>query len=119
MVVDARPAFWGGASIVVKKLLYGLKVAVVRCEEIFYGMIPHKIKRGAAALAGLKAYEEIHAPYDKINRMVIPNALKVLRFQKGHKYGLLDHLSSEVRWNHYNSIRKLIFFAVHYGVKAE
>ncbi|PPR82234.1 hypothetical protein GOBAR_AA38478 [Gossypium barbadense] len=40
-------------------------------------MIPHKIKRGAAALARLKAYERIPA--------TAPDALKVLRFQKGHK----------------------------------
>ena len=29
-------------------------------------MIPHKTKRGAAALARLKAYEGIPSPYDKI-----------------------------------------------------
>ena len=39
-------------------------------------MIPHKTKRGAAALARLKAYEGIPPPYDKIKRMVIPDALK-------------------------------------------
>ncbi|CAN6487218.1 unnamed protein product [Victoria cruziana] len=40
------------------------------------GMIPHKSKRGAAALARLKAYEGIPPPYDKKKRMVIPDALK-------------------------------------------
>ncbi|MBA0813022.1 hypothetical protein Gohar_026911 [Gossypium harknessii] len=39
-------------------------------------MIPHKTKRGAAALARLKTYEGIPAPYDKMKRMVIPDALK-------------------------------------------
>lgn len=39
-------------------------------------MIPHKTKRGAAALARLKAYEGIPPPYDKKKRMVIPDALK-------------------------------------------
>lgn len=39
-------------------------------------MIPHKTKRGAAALARLKAYEGIPPPYDKVKRMVIPDALK-------------------------------------------
>ncbi|PQQ16576.1 60S ribosomal protein L13a-4-like [Prunus yedoensis var. nudiflora] len=39
-------------------------------------MIPHKTKHGAAALARLKAYL---MPYDKIKRMVIPDALKSLR----------------------------------------
>ncbi|KAI9180446.1 hypothetical protein LWI29_019157 [Acer saccharum] len=71
------------------------------------GMIPHKTKRGAAALARLKTYEGIPPPYDKIKRMVIPDALKVLRLQKGHKYCLLGRLSSEVGWNHFDTIKEL------------
>lgn len=71
------------------------------------GMIPHKTKRGEAALARLKVYEGIPPPYDKTKRMVIPDALKVLRLQKGHKYCLLGRLSSEVGWNHYDTIREL------------
>ena len=42
----------------------------------FCRMIPHKTKRGAAALARLKAYEGVPPPYDKMKRMVIPDALK-------------------------------------------
>lgn len=45
-------------------------------SETFCRMIPHKTKRGAAALARLKAYEGVPPPYDKIKRMVIPDALK-------------------------------------------
>ncbi|XP_058203851.1 large ribosomal subunit protein uL13x-like isoform X2 [Rhododendron vialii] len=71
------------------------------------GMIPHKTKRGAAALARLKAYEGIPPPYDKKKRMVIPDALKVLRLQAGHKYCSLGRLSSEVGWNHYDTIKEL------------
>lgn len=71
------------------------------------GMILHQTKRGAAALARLKAYEGVPPPYDKIKRMVIPDALKVLRLQPGHKYCLLGRLSSEVGWNHYDTIREL------------
>ncbi|KAG6394851.1 hypothetical protein SASPL_145441 [Salvia splendens] len=70
-------------------------------------MIPHKTKRGEAALARLKVYEGVPPPYDKIKRMVIPDALKVLRLQAGHKYCLLGRLSSEVGWNHYDTIREL------------
>jgi large subunit ribosomal protein L13Ae len=70
-------------------------------------MIPHKTKRGAAALARLKVFEGIPPPYDKIKRMVIPDALKVLRLQSGHKYCLLGRLSSEVGWNHYDTIKEL------------
>ncbi|TXG48321.1 hypothetical protein EZV62_027615 [Acer yangbiense] len=71
------------------------------------GMIPLKTKREAAALARLKTYEGIPLPYDKIKRMVIPNAFKVLRLQKGHKYCLLGRLSSEVGWNHFDTIKEL------------
>ncbi|VFQ86309.1 unnamed protein product [Cuscuta campestris] len=71
------------------------------------GMIPHKTKRGAAALGRLKAYEGVPPPYDKVKRMVIPDALKVLRLQAGHKYCLLGKLSSEVGWNHYDTIKEL------------
>ncbi|KAL2900564.1 60S ribosomal protein L13a-2 [Bienertia sinuspersici] len=46
-------------------------------------------KRGVAALARLKVYEGVPPPYDKTKRVVVPNALKVLRLQKGHKYCLL------------------------------
>ncbi|CAN6688581.1 unnamed protein product [Malus baccata var. baccata] len=71
------------------------------------GMIPHKTKRGAEALARLKVYEGIPPLYDKTKMMVVPDALKVLRLQKGHKYCLLGQLSSEVGWNHYDAIKEL------------
>ncbi|KAK2450450.1 60S ribosomal protein L13A [Trifolium repens] len=70
-------------------------------------MIPHKTKRGEAALARLKVYEGIPPPYDKIKRMVVPYALKVLRLQKSHKYCLLGQLSSEVGWNYYDTMKEL------------
>lgn len=71
------------------------------------GMIPHKTKRGAAALERLKAFEGIPQPYDKQKRMVIPDALKVLRLQPGHKFCLLGQLSHEVGWHHYDTIKEL------------
>ncbi|CAH9092535.1 unnamed protein product [Cuscuta epithymum] len=70
-------------------------------------MIPHKTKRGAAALGRLKVFEGVPTPYDKVKRMVIPDALRVLRLQAGHKYCLLGKLSSEVGWNHYDTIKAL------------
>ena len=42
----------------------------------FCSMIPHKTKRGEAALARLKTYEGVPPPYDRTKRMVIPDALK-------------------------------------------
>ncbi len=59
-------------------------------------MIPHKTKRGAAALDRLRAFEGIPPPYDKRKRMVIPDALKVLRLQHGHRFCKLGDLSQSV-----------------------
>ncbi|XP_078178738.1 large ribosomal subunit protein uL13w-like [Carex rostrata] len=71
------------------------------------GMIPHKTKRGAAALARLTAYEGVPPPYDKIQRKVVPDALKVLRLQPGHRYCLLGQLSKEVGWGYADTIKEL------------
>lgn len=71
------------------------------------GMVPHKTKRGAAALERLRAFEGVPAPYDKVKRVVIPDALKVLRLQPGHKFCLLGRLSSEVGWHHEETIKEL------------
>eukprot|EP00270_Netrium_digitus_P022106 TRINITY_DN9777_c0_g1_i1.p1 TRINITY_DN9777_c0_g1~~TRINITY_DN9777_c0_g1_i1.p1 ORF type:complete len:224 (-),score=69.53 TRINITY_DN9777_c0_g1_i1:256-888(-) len=71
------------------------------------GMIPHKTKRGEAALARLKAFEGIPAPYDKMKRVVVPEALKVLRLQPGHKFCLLGRLSHEVGWHYLDTIKEL------------
>lgn len=59
-------------------------------------MVPHKTKRGAAALERMKTFEGVPPPYDKVKRMVIPDALKVLRLQHGHKYCKLGDLSNSV-----------------------
>jgi len=45
------------------------------------GMLPHKSPRGAAALQRLKVFEGIPFPYDVKKRMVVPEALKVLRIK--------------------------------------
>uniref|UniRef100_A0A0A0LXN4 60S ribosomal protein L13a n=1 Tax=Cucumis sativus TaxID=3659 RepID=A0A0A0LXN4_CUCSA len=67
------------------------------------GMIPHKTKRGAAALARLKAYEGL-CIYELV---MLVWKFRVLRLQAGHKYCLLGRLSSEVGWNHYDTIKEL------------
>ena len=116
-----------------------------RWSKIYFvwRMIPHKTKRGEAALARLKVFEGVPPPYDKTKRMVIPDALKwvflegsyvrtmcfvvhvagcllflcfglirVLRLQPGHKYCLLGQLSSEVGWNHYDTIKVWIGYLI-------
>jgi large subunit ribosomal protein L13Ae len=44
-------------------------------------MVPHKTKRGREALKTLKCYEGIPSPYDKMKRVVVPSALRVLKLK--------------------------------------
>ena len=60
-------------------------------------MVPHKTKRGAKALERMKTFEGVPPPYDKVKRLVVPDALKVLRLKHGHKYCKLGDLSTSVR----------------------
>mmetsp|Transcript_464 Transcript_464/g.3451 ORF Transcript_464/g.3451 Transcript_464/m.3451 type:complete len:171 (+) Transcript_464:370-882(+) len=71
------------------------------------GMIPHKTPRGMAALERFKAYEGIPRPHDKTKRLVVPDALRVLRLQHGHKFCKLGDLSREVGWKHQDTIAEL------------
>ena len=59
-------------------------------------MVPHKGKRGAAALERLKCFDGVPAPYDKVKRLVVPDALKALRLQQGHRFCKLGDLSTSV-----------------------
>lgn len=60
-------------------------------------MVPHKTARGAAALERMKVFEGVPTPYDKVKRMVVPDALQALRLQKGHRFCQLGDLSTTVR----------------------
>jgi len=71
------------------------------------GMIPHKTARGAAALARFKAFEGVPPPYDAVKRVVVPDALKVLRLAHGRKHCTLGQLSSSVGWRHADAVAGL------------
>lgn len=71
------------------------------------GMVPHKTARGAAAMERLKVFEGVPSPYDKVKRMVIPDALKVLRLQQGHKSVRLGDLASKIGWKHNDVVAEL------------
>ncbi|GFR44024.1 hypothetical protein Agub_g5180 [Astrephomene gubernaculifera] len=71
------------------------------------GMIPHKTPRGAAALERLKAFEGVPTPYDKVKRLVVPDALKALRLQHGHRYCKMGDLSAAVGWKHQAAVAEL------------
>jgi large subunit ribosomal protein L13Ae len=71
------------------------------------GMMPHKKERGQAALERLKVFEGIPHPYDRMKRVVVPAALRVLRLKPGRKYCRLGDLASSVGWAHNGLIKKL------------
>ncbi|PBP19292.1 60S ribosomal protein L13 [Diplocarpon rosae] len=80
-------------------------------SRIFYktvrGMIPHKTARGAAAMERLKVFEGVPPPYDKVKRVVVPQALRVLRLKPGRKYCTVGRLSHEVGWKYMDVVARL------------
>ena len=71
------------------------------------GMIPHKTARGAAALERLKLFEGVPPPYDRKKKMVVPDALRVLRLKPGRKYCTVKRLSHEVGWGYKDVVDRL------------
>ena len=62
------------------------------------GMLPRKTARGEAAMSRLKCFDGIPFPYDTKKRMVVPDALKILRLKSHRKYTVLGELAAEVGW---------------------
>ena len=73
-------------------------------------MIPHKTARGAAAMERLKVFEGVPGPYDKKKRMVVPQALRVLRLKPGRKYCTVGRLSHEVGWKYKDVVERYVVY---------
>lgn len=73
-------------------------------------MIPHKTARGAAALERLKVFEGVPPPYDKKKKLVVPQALRILRLKPGRKYCTVGRLSHEVGWKYQDVVARLVAF---------
>jgi len=71
------------------------------------GMLPHKTPRGAAAIQRLKMFEGVPPPYDRKKKMVVPEALRVLRLKPGRKYCTVKRLSHEVGWGYKDVVDRL------------
>jgi large subunit ribosomal protein L13Ae len=71
------------------------------------GMMPHKSPRGKAALQRLKVFEGIPFPYDQKKRMVVPEALKVLRLKSHRKFCVLGDLAQSIGWKRQAIIAEL------------
>jgi large subunit ribosomal protein L13Ae len=150
VVIDGRGHLVGRlASKLVKELLNGQRVVVVRCEllnksgslfrnklkfqeflnktrntnprkghihfrtpsRIFWrvvrGMLPHKTPKGAAALGRLKVFDGIPFPYDQKKRVVVPDALKVLRLKSHRKFCVLGELAQKIGWTKKDLVTRL------------
>ncbi|BEJ05099.1 hypothetical protein CcaverHIS641_0209160 [Cutaneotrichosporon cavernicola] len=71
------------------------------------GMIPHKTARGAAAIRRISLYEGVPPAQDKVKKMVVPSALRVLRLKPGRKYATLKRISHEVGWGYKDVVDRL------------
>lgn len=72
------------------------------------GMLPHKTPRGAAALERLKTFEGVPPPYDHKKRVVVPQALRVLRLKPGRKYCTVGRLGHEFGWKYRDIVAKYV-----------
>ena len=75
--------------------------------RVIRGMMPHKTARGAEAMGRLACFEGIPAPYDTQKRMVVADALKVVRMQHGRKFCRLGDLAESVGWRHGQMVANL------------
>ncbi len=71
------------------------------------GMVPHKTKRGTAAMNRMKLFEGCPFPYSNRKKMCVGRALKVVRLQFGRKNCTLGDLSKSVGWNQGEVVAKL------------
>jgi hypothetical protein len=72
------------------------------------GMIPHKTSRGTAAMERLKTFEGVPPPYDTKKRMVVPQALRVLRLKPGRKYCTVGRLGHEFGWKYQDVVSRYV-----------
>lgn len=67
----------------------------------------------------LKVFEGIPPPYDKKQRMVVPQALRVLRLKPGRKYCTVGRLAHEVGWKYQDVVARYASHAFTHSAKAE
>lgn len=70
-------------------------------------MIPHKTKRGQAALKRLRVFDGIPPAYEKKRRVCVPSAMRILCLRAGRKYCSIGRLSHEVGWHYKDVVQNL------------
>merc|ERR1711939_515137 len=68
--------------------------------RVVRGILPHVWYRGSAAFQRVKAVEGIPDPFDKLKKVVVPDALRVTRLKPGRKYTDLGKLAAELGWGY-------------------
>jgi len=58
-------------------------------------------------LARLKVYEGVPPPYDRVKRVVVPQALRVLRLKPMRRFTHLGTLAHEIGWHYQDVVSKL------------
>lgn len=75
--------------------------------RVVRGMLPHKTPKGGIALGHLKVFEGIPYPYDQKRRMVVPDALKILRLKSHRKFTVLGELAAQIGWTKKGLVERL------------
>jgi large subunit ribosomal protein L13Ae len=75
--------------------------------RVVRGMLPHKTPKGSAALGRLKVFDGIPFPYDQKKRVVVPDALKVLRLKSHRKFCVLGELAQKIGWTKKDLVTRL------------
>ncbi|UKK02603.1 60S ribosomal protein L13 [Theileria orientalis] len=75
--------------------------------RVVRGMLPHKTKRGAAALRRLKTFEGVPPKYAENKKMVVTPALRFLKLKPGRRYCRLGDVLTKVGWNYDGLVKKL------------
>ena len=71
------------------------------------GMLPRKTDRAEQAMGRLKVFEGIPNPYDKKKRMVVTDALKLLKVKSYRPFCELRELCVRVGWKHDGVVERL------------
>ena len=59
-------------------------------------------------MARLKTFEGVPPPYDHKKRMVVPQALRVLRLKPGRKYCTVGRLGHEFGWKYRDVVERYV-----------
>lgn len=70
-------------------------------------MVPRKTVRGQNALKKLTVFDGVPYPYDTKKKMVVPDALRVVKLNPEKKYTNLGELAASIGWKRKEVIERL------------